>query len=232
MKICFLAADDLHTPFPPLERAFAEPNGLLMAGASLAPERLLAAYYSGIFPWYEQGEPVLWWSPDPRCILLPERIRIRRSLAKRLKRQDYTVTDNQAFRQVMQQCAAPRRDSFGTWITQDMVDAYCELHRRGHARSVEVWQNGELVGGLYGIALQQLFVGESMFSRASDASKVALVHLAQGGQYQMIDCQLATDHLLSMGAENISRASYLARLRSLAGSSPEASVRALMAPAG
>ncbi|PID62939.1 MAG: leucyl/phenylalanyl-tRNA--protein transferase [Gammaproteobacteria bacterium] len=227
MPIPFLLADDRKTPFPAPRTALREPNGLLMAGANLAPERLLAAYHSGIFPWYEAGDPILWWSPDPRCVIWPKKIRIRRSLAKVLRRGDFDVTFDLAFREVIRNCGGPRRGSKGTWITDEMIEAYCRLHELGYAHSLEVWKAHEFVGGLYGIGIGRVFIGESMFSRVSDASKVALVALAQCGDYDLIDCQLETDHLLSMGAESIGRQHYLEALQELGGSSENPAVRML-----
>ncbi|MFK7890820.1 MAG: leucyl/phenylalanyl-tRNA--protein transferase, partial [Granulosicoccus sp.] len=209
MSIPFLAPDDNTTPFPAVDTALHEPNGLLMAGASLSPRRLIAAYQGGIFPWYEEGEPILWWSPNPRCVIFPQQIKISRSLRKSIRNKGYDLSENSAYRDVMTQCGAPREGSSGTWVTKDMIDAYCKLNLMGIARSVEVWQGDTLVGGLYGMHIGRVFVGESMFSRARDASKAALVHLALCGRYQLIDCQLETEHLRSMGATTISRAEYL-----------------------
>lgn len=206
---------DLETAFPPPERALKEPNGLLAAGADLSPERLIAAYGQGIFPWYEPGQPILWWSPDPRAVLFPERLRVSRSLAKTLRRGHFHWTLNQAFEAVMRGCAGPRASQTGTWITESMCQAYAELHRRGIAHSVETWEGDELVGGLYGLAMGRFFFGESMFSRRSDASKTALVFLtdflkAEG--YLLIDCQVANEHTLSLGAETMARSDYLTLL--------------------
>lgn len=192
-----------------------DPNGLLAAGGDLSPPRLLAAYGQGIFPWYEEGQPILWWSPDPRTILLPRDVHVSRSLRKVLRRGDFTASADCAFDQVVRACAGPRRDALGTWITDEMFEAYCDLHRLGYAHSVEVWRDDVLVGGIYGVAIGRAFFGESMFSHVSNASKVALVHLA--GQlarwdYGLIDCQVETAHLLSMGATNISRAAFQALL--------------------
>jgi len=209
MPIPFIAPDDEHTPFPDVGDALDEPNGLLMAGGSLSARRLVNAYCCGIFPWYEEGEPILWWSPDPRCIIWPENIRVTRSLSKTIRSGKYEVTDNLAYREVMKQCGAPRAHSSGTWVTNDMIEAYCKLHEFGFARSLEVWMGPRLVGGLYGIELGSVFIGESMFSREPDASKVALAHLAQCGKYDLIDCQLENPHLVSMGAQNISRERYI-----------------------
>jgi len=208
MPIPFIATDDELTPFPPIEAALTEPDGLLMAGGSLSQRRLITAYRAGVFPWYEAGEPILWWSPDPRCVIWPESLRVTRSLAKTVRSGRFKITENLAYRDVMLRCGAPRRGSTGTWITDEMVDAYCELNRRGMARSVEVWLDERLVGGLYGIVLGRIFVGESMFSSERDASKVALVHLARCTRFQLIDCQLETAHLSSMGACTISRKRY------------------------
>ncbi len=213
MPIPFLAADDEITDFPEVGTALREPDGLLMAGGNLSPGRLLSAYRSGIFPWYEEGEPILWWSPDPRCIIWPENIRITRSLRKTIRSEKYEITDNLAYREVMKQCGALRNNSSGTWVTEDMINAYCKLHEYGFARSLEVWMGPRLVGGLYGIQLGTVFIGESMFSHESDASKVALVHLAQCGKYDLIDCQLENPHLVSMGSQTISRDRYIGYLQ-------------------
>lgn len=201
--------------FPPLNKALHEPNGLLAAGGDLRPERLLQAYRHGCFPWFQDGQPILWWSPDPRTVLFPQEIHLSRSLSKCLRQQRYSVTFDQAFAQVIQACAAPRTYADGTWITTPMQHAYLELHRQGVAHSVEVWRSDELVGGLYGLAIGQLFFGESMFSRADNASKVGFAtlvsHLQQWG-FVLIDCQMPTEHLHSFGARAISRqdfASYL-----------------------
>lgn len=215
MPIPFLAPDDALTPFPDVDTALKEPDGLLMAGGNLSPRRLLTAYRAGVFPWYEAGEPILWWSPDPRCVIWPEDIRVTRSLAKVIRSGRYEVTENLAYREVMKQCGSPRPGSTGTWITDEMIEAYCELHRVGIARSLEVWQGHRLVGGLYGISLGRLFIGESMFSNERDASKVALAHLASSGRHALIDCQLETPHLKSMGATCISRAHYISLLSEL-----------------
>lgn len=235
MPIPFLAPDDETTPFPDVTSALTEPNGLLMAGGNLAPRRLLAAYRTGVFPWYEAGEPILWWSPDPRCVIWPKRLRVTRSLAKTIRSGRYEVTENLAYREVMEQCGAPRPGSTGTWITDEMIEAYCTLAGHGLARSIEIWMERRLVGGLYGIALGRVFVGESMFSRERDASKVALAHLAASGRYRLIDCQLETPHLASMGATRISRAHYgrlLVELGDLSGEVLTAADTSLRAAAG
>lgn len=209
MPIPFLAPDDDVTPFPSVCSALGEPNGLLMAGGNLSPKRLLAAYRAGVFPWYEAGEPILWWSPDPRCIIWPEELRVTRSLSKTIRNGQFEVTENLAYREVMKQCGAPRKGSSGTWVTTEMIDAYCELNRMGVAKSLEVWMGHRLVGGLYGIQMGRVFIGESMFSMERDASKVALAYLAQSGKYSLIDCQLETPHLTSMGAVTIARERYI-----------------------
>lgn len=215
MPIPYLAHDDDVTPFPSVSTALSEPNGLLMAGGNLSPSRLIAAYKNGVFPWYEAGEPILWWSPDPRCVIFPDDIRITRSLAKTIRNSQFLIKENTAFRDVMKACAAPRRDSSGTWVTSDMINAYCRLNEMGIAHSVEVWIDDKLVGGLYGIKFGRVFIGESMFSRQSNVSKVALVHLAQSDDIHLIDCQLETAHLTSMGATCIKRERYIELLNTL-----------------
>lgn len=203
--------------FPPLNRALHEPNGLLAAGGDLSPERLIQAYRHGCFPWYQEGQPLLWWSPDPRTVLLPDELHVSRSLTKCLRQQRYRVTFDQAFSEVMAGCAGPRRDTDDTWITHPMQQAYATLHQRGIAHSVEVWQDSQLVGGLYGLAMGQLFFGESMFSHADNASKVGFVTLVRQlreWRFVLIDCQMPTQHLHSFGARSISRgvfATYLQR---------------------
>ncbi len=213
IPIPFLDASDDLTPFPPAATAMQDPNGLLMAGANLKPDRLIQAYRHGIFPWYSEGEPILWWSPDPRCVIWPEQINIRRSLRKTIKQQKFTISFNQCFSQVVDNCSKPRPGSDGTWITSDMAESYGELHRRGHAESIEVWEQEQLVGGLYGVVVGRVFVGESMFSKSSNASKIALVSLATCDRFALIDCQLPTEHLITMGAKCISREEYLGALK-------------------
>jgi leucyl/phenylalanyl-tRNA--protein transferase len=204
-------------PFPNPEEALEEPDGLLAVGGNLSPRRLLRAYRSGIFPWYSPGQPILWWSPDPRTVLFTDRIKISRSLHKTINKGLFTVTLNQAFAQVIQQCGAPRgRQPPGTWITPAVARAYLRLHELGHAHSLETWHAGALVGGLYGVAIGRVFYGESMFSRMSDASKVALVVLCrqlERWRFPFIDCQMHTQHLFSLGAEDIPRALFLELLR-------------------
>jgi len=209
MPIPFLAPDDDITQFPSVDNALKEPNGLLMAGGNLGPRRLLSAYRKGIFPWYEEGEPILWWSPDPRCILWRAKMKISRSLRKSIRNTRFRISEDESFRTVISNCGKPRVGSTGTWVTSDMVEAYCRLANFGIARSVEVWNEDQLVGGLYGIALGEVFIGESMFSAERDASKIALAHLASCRRYKLIDCQLETPHLRSLGAENISRREYI-----------------------
>lgn len=211
-----LHPDDETTPFPPAETALEEPNGLLAIGGSLSPLRLEQAYRGGIFPWYSEGQEILWWSPDPRAILPPDGLRISRSLRKRIRNGGFAVRLDTAFEPVMRACAESRADQAGTWITPAMIDAYCTLHARGLAHSVEVYRAGELVGGLYGVALGAAFFGESMFSRVPDASKVALAWLAaqlRHWDYRLIDCQIPSPHLESLGARTISRSHFLDLLR-------------------
>ena len=203
-------------PFPPVGQAETEPNGLLAVGGDLSSTRLLNAYRCGIFPWYSADQPILWWSPDPRTVLYPERLKISRSLRKTLRNKPFVVTFDQAFVSVVTACSAPRKYAQGTWITAQMLAAYRELHRIGYAHSVEVWLEERLVGGVYGVALGRVFFGESMFSVARDASKVALVHLVQlliEQGYRLIDCQVYSDHLISLGAEEISRARFCRELQ-------------------
>lgn len=207
--LTWLKRDDLS--FPSLETALREPNGLLAAGGDLRPERLLAAYRHGCFPWYQEGQPLLWWSPDPRTVLFPDELHVSRSLRKRMRHGDYRVTFDKAFAEVIQGCAGPRSYTDDTWITTPMQDAYVRLHEMGVAHSVEVWQQGQLVGGLYGLAMGELFFGESMFSRATDASKVGFVTLVERLRewgFALIDCQMPTRHLESFGARSIPRAAF------------------------
>jgi leucyl/phenylalanyl-tRNA--protein transferase len=211
---------DSHDPFPPVEHALREPNGLLAAGGDLSPERLVDAYARGIFPWFGDEDPLLWWSPDPRMVLFVDELHVSRSLRRVLKSGRFTVTLDRAFADVMAGCAAPRANAAGTWITEDMLDAYSVLARRGFAHSVETWTDGRLVGGLYGVAIGRMFYGESMFSRRTDASKVALVTLMRQLErwgFKMIDCQMSTDHLASLGAREIPRSAFLERMRQLVG---------------
>ena len=214
--IPWLRRDD---PFPPLDRALGEPNGLLAAGGDLTPERLINAYRRGIFPWSSMGQPILWWSPDPRMVLYVDEFRIARSLGKRVRRAEYEVRVDTDFASVIAACAlAPRSGQVGSWITREMAHAYALLHERRYAHSVESYSQGELVGGLYGIALGRVFFGESMFARSTDASKVALVHLVallRERGVPLIDCQQETPHLASVGARPIARNVFAAHLREL-----------------
>ncbi|MFZ2852695.1 MAG: leucyl/phenylalanyl-tRNA--protein transferase [Rhodocyclaceae bacterium] len=214
--IPWLAGD---APFPPLEQALVEPNGLLCAGGDLSPARIVEAYRHGIFPWFSAGEPILWWSPDPRMALFPAEFKISRSLRRTLHAGDYEVRLDSAFPEVIRACAEmPRPGQPGTWITREMQRAYRQLFELGIAHSVECWQAGHLIGGLYGLAIGRMFYGESMFSRVSDASKIAAAHLARFLETQgfgMIDCQMKTPHLASLGAREIPRSDFLARLQQL-----------------
>lgn len=197
---------------PPAASALSEPNGLLAAGGSLEPDWILAAYRRGIFPWYEQGQPILWWSPDPRAVLRPGELHVSRSLHRRLRGGEFRITADRAFDAVLAGCAEPRNYTNSTWITDDMARAYSRLHRLGHAHSFEAWTGDALVGGVYGIAIGRVFFGESMFARRTDASKVAFVHavrfLAAHG-CELIDCQVATDHLRRFGATTIPRNEFI-----------------------
>ncbi len=212
-------------PFPPVSQALHEPNGLLAAGGELTSTRLLEAYRQGIFPWFNPGEPVLWWSPDPRMVLLPEDFRISRSLAKILRKRNYEVRTDTSFEQTMRACAAPRGEQRGTWIDEQMITAYCELQRLGYAHSVETWMGGKFVGGLYGVAIGQMFYGESMFSTVSNASKIALAYLTRHLQKTsatppMIDCKMYTTHLASLGARLVPRDIFIVRLEELVNCTP------------
>ena len=210
--------------FPALEHALREPNGLLCAGGDLSPQRLLAAYRHGVFPWYSPGEPILWWSPDPRMVLVPGEFRLTRSLRRTLRNGRHEIRLDSAFPEVMRACAhARRKGQAGTWISESMQIAYGRLHELGYAHSVETWLDDTLVGGLYGMAIGRMFYGESMFSFATDASKIALAHLvsfleAQG--YGLIDCQMNTAHLASLGAREVARSEFIARLRQLTAGDP------------
>jgi len=214
--ITWLSPQDAPEWFPPLEQALEEPSGLLAAGGDLSPARLLAAYRRGIFPWYSPGQPVLWWSPDPRAVLFPEEFHCRRSLAKTLRNGGFTACVDRDFAAVVDGCAAPRAASPGTWITSEMRAAYIKLHRLGYAHSIEAWRAGALMGGLYGVQLGGVFFGESMFSRERDASKVALAHLValcRRNGLAVIDCQLPSRHLATLGARTIPRSQFQALLR-------------------
>ena len=200
--------------FPPLEAA--SPEGLLAVGGDLNPDRLLSAYRQGVFPWFSDGQPILWWSPNPRAILYPADLHISRSLRKSLRTQGFEVTADRAFDDVIQRCAESRNAREGTWITSGMQEAYCTLYRMGYAHSVETWQNGQLVGGLYGLAIGKAFFGESMFSQITDASKTALVALSvslTAGGYHFIDCQVVSEHLNSLGAKAVPRYRFSSELK-------------------
>lgn len=201
--------------FPPPEAA--GPDGLVAVGGDLSPERLMLAYRSGIFPWFNDDSPILWWSPDPRMVLFPEHLKVSKSMRKILERGDFTITRNRSFPEVIRACARIRRKGEqGTWITRQMEMAYTRLHRLGHAVSYEAWQGDSLVGGLYGVDLGGIFCGESMFSRVPNASKAAFIHMVRdlaGKGYALIDCQVYTAHLASLGAERIPRRQFLDRLR-------------------
>jgi len=210
-----------HDPFPPIEEALDEPNGLLAVGGDLSPQRLLCAYRLGIFPWFNPGEPILWWSPNPRMVLHLEDLKISKSLKKSLARADIEIRFDTAFRQVMENCALPRKNQDGTWISSAMIDAYCNLHAMGYAHSVEVYQHGTLCAGLYGIALGQIFFGESMFTHIRDGSKIALVHLVyhlQEKGYLLIDCQVVSEHLSRLGAKTMDRKDFNQLLQTAIGS--------------
>lgn len=206
---------DAKDPFPHASAALTEPNGLLAAGADLSPIRLLTAYRHGIFPWFSPGEPILWWSPEPRMVLFPDEFRRSRSLARRLRRKDYEIRVDTAFEEVMRACAEPRSGQCGTWIVEGMIQAYLRLHELGHAHSFETWQDDRLVAGLYGVAIGRMFYGESMFTRVTDGSKLAFAHLVaqlKCWSFGMIDCQMETAHLASLGARPIARAEFLGGL--------------------
>lgn len=206
----FRLNDELIFPSP----TYAEADGLLAVGGDLSIGRLLLAYENGIFPWYSEGEPILWYAPHERFVLFPEKLKIAKSLQKKINSGDFTITENQAFGQVIDQCAKTKRTGQnGTWITNEMRAAYIALHEKGIAQSVEVWLGEELVGGLYGVAVGRVFCGESMFHTVSDASKIALTHLVKTEKYRLIDCQVYTDHLASLGAEFISMKEYKSFLK-------------------
>lgn len=215
--------DEQQPVFPSIHQALNDPNGLLAAGGNLTIETLINAYRLGIFPWYEPPDPILWWSPNPRCVLFPDQLHISRSMQKCLKQAPYTISCDTAFIEVMKACAAPRNYTDRTWISDEMINAYHALHEAGFAHSVEVWQQQQLVGGLYGIALDGAFFGESMFSRADNASKFGFIHLVQQLQlasYTLIDCQVSSTHMLSLGAHNISRHDFQLSLQKALAISP------------
>jgi len=210
--ISLLDPDNPNQPFPPVDQAEEEPDGLLAVGGDLSPARLLNAYCHGIFPWYSDDQPILWWSPDPRTVLFPDSIKVSKSLRKTMRRRDYRFCFDRDFTQVIGSCAKPQPGREETWITDEMKEAYIRLHRMGYAHSAEVWEQNRLIGGLYGVAIGRAFFGESMFSLVPDASKIALVHLARTLQqhgFGLIDCQVYTPHLISMGATEISRERFV-----------------------
>ena len=214
--LLWLDPDEGPTALPDPTTAMSYPNGLLAAGGALTPEWLLGAYRRGIFPWYSEGEPILWWSPDPRAVFDPVTFTPSKSLRQSIRNRGYVTELNRDFAAVIRACAAPRLGANGTWITDEMIAAYETLHALGHAHSVETWLDGELVGGLYGVRLDGVFFGESMFSRARDASKVALARLVAEARTTgicLIDCQMPTEHLTSLGAETVRRPAFLARLQ-------------------
>lgn len=212
---CYLNPYQKPCAFPDLSRALIEPDGLLAVGGNLSPETLLNAYRQGIFPWYSDGQPILWWSPNPRAVIYPERLKISRSLKKQLRQQPFMVTIDHAFDDVIRSCAISRNDGLGTWITAEMQAAYCAMHRLGHAHSVEAWHHGKLAGGLYGIAIGRVFFGESMFSHQPNASKIAFAHFVSqltAWQFSLIDCQVSSPHMTSLGSEEIERATFAKHL--------------------
>ena len=214
-RVIWLSKDDPPGNFPPVSAALSEPDGLLAAGGDLGVERLLYAYRHGIFPWYDDGQPLLWWSPDPRCIFAAGDFHCSRSLRRDLRRSDAEIRMNTVFSEVVRNCAAPRRSAQGTWITPAMIAAYEELHAEGWAHSVEVWQSGTLVGGLYGVCIGRAFFGESMFSQRPNMSKLAMLYLANRlttGELELLDCQLVSAHLLGLGARVIPREDFISRL--------------------
>lgn len=208
-----LLGDELVFPDP----ESASPEGILAFGGDLNPERLMLAYRSGIFPWYNEGEPIIWYCPDQRMVLFPKELKISKSMRRMMRRNEFTITWNQAFEKVIRACQkSPRKDQYGTWITDDMMEAYIKLHELGHAKSVEVWRDQELVGGLYGVDLGSVFCGESMFSKVSNTSKLAFIHLVQTLEkkhYKFIDCQVYNEHLESLGAREIPRKEFINYLR-------------------
>ncbi len=210
-KLFWITANRHAMDFPPITDALTEPDGLLAVAGDLSVPRLLEAYRNGIFPWYDDSQPILWWSPNPRTVLLPEKVHISRSLRKHMNKKAFNISFDQAFEKVIHQCAAPRPDENGTWLTTEMIAAYLELHKEGHAHSIECWQEDKLVGGLYGVSIGKVFFGESMFSLVPNASKICLVELSKHLKlwgFKLIDCQVESAHLASMGAEQFSREEF------------------------
>lgn len=201
------------SPFPPVHTALKEPDGLLCAGGDLRPERLLNAYQCGIFPWYNEGESILWWSPSERTVIDCERIHISRSMRGFLNKNPFEMRTNTAFKSVIHACAEPRTSQPDTWIVPEMITAYIHMHQLGYAHSIECWQNNSLVGGVYGIKINGVFCGESMFSKVSNASKAALIYIASLPDYHTIDCQMPSEHLMTLGATKISRETFQTRLK-------------------
>jgi leucyl/phenylalanyl-tRNA--protein transferase len=215
-QITWINAGDPPESFPDVERAFQVPDGLLAAGGDLSEDRLLYAYAHGIFPWYSDGQPILWWSPDPRCVIYPDRLHVSRRLERGLRRSGFEISFDTEFERVIDRCAQDRPGQDGTWITGEMREAYCRLHRQGWAHSVEVWKDGQLAGGLYGLAIDRIFFGESMFSDQSDGSKAALVALCSlmiDRGYRLLDCQVESPHLRSLGADAVPRRQFSNELR-------------------
>ncbi|MEE8235466.1 MAG: leucyl/phenylalanyl-tRNA--protein transferase [Gammaproteobacteria bacterium] len=213
-SIHWLRPDDPPDSFPDVAKALRDPDGLLAIGGNLTPERIILAYRRGIFPWYDDGQPIMWWSPDPRAVIFPDEFHISRSLRRTLRKGTYSVSIDQCFNEVISQCANSRFET-GTWITDDMLAAYRQLHELGHAHSVETWRGDQLVGGMYGIAIGKIFFGESMYSAAPDASKVALarlVHLLQRTGVKLLDCQVVSEHLLTLGMRPVPRKSFIGYL--------------------
>jgi leucyl/phenylalanyl-tRNA---protein transferase len=214
-----VASIDGNCDFPPLSQALTEPNGLIAIGGDLSVNRLISAYQNGIFPWFSEGEPILWWSPDPRMVLFPAELKISRSLAKTIKNSAFEVRFNTVFREVISACSrTPRDGQAGTWITEEIIEAYCRLHHAGYAISAECWLDNKLVGGCYGVKIGNMFYGESMFHHVTDASKLAFVKLVQKLKNEgigMIDCQMKTAHLASFGAREISRNLFIEQLFNL-----------------
>ncbi len=215
-RVMWLSPGDPPNSFPPTSAALHEPDGLLAAGGDLSSDRLLFAYRNGIFPWYDEGQPLLWWSPDPRCVFMPGDLRLSRRLRRELRRSTAEIRINTVFSDVIHACAGPRRSEQGTWITAEMIRAYEQLHGEGWAHSIEVWQTGELIGGLYGLAIGNAFFGESMFSAAANASKLALFYLAGRlleGDLELLDCQVVSAHLVGLGARSVPRSTFLQDLK-------------------
>jgi len=220
----WIDANDQNLNFPDVAFALTEPDGLLAIGGDLSPERLLMAYRNGIFPWYNAEEPILWWCPNPRSVLFPDQFKLSRSLRKTRAKTTYTITIDTAFSEVINACCEARKDQPGTWITAEMRSAYCEMHKLGYAHSIECWDNDQLIGGLYGMSIGQVFFGESMFSRKTDSSKLAFAYLVdklKEWDFTLIDCQVKTAHLTSLGAEDIPREQFIKLLHRWCSTSPK-----------